>query len=184
MNLVSWVNILINLRIGTKILLPLALVILLTFIGCDTGKPVPTNRLEKVLPDKFGDYVLVNTVRNAGGPVLSEVTGHYKNTGRSVGEGIGVDGEIRIVVQDYGATKKSIQLPVAEGSDNFNYKGIKCYRGLQPGSGIYELRIPIGGRVLLRIEFDDIESINETRILDAINWDALKSIATEWEGLG
>jgi len=166
------------------IFLPLILITLLTIAGCDTGKPVPTKRLEKVLPDRFGDYVLVNTVRNAGGPVLSEVTGHYKNTAGSVSEGIGVDGEIRIVVQDYGATKKSTQLPVAEGSDNFDYKGIKCYRGLQPGSGIYELRIPIGGRVLLRIEFDDIESINETRILDAINWDALKGIATEWEGLG
>jgi hypothetical protein len=141
--------------------------------GCsaiDSGRPMPTKRLEGVLPDSFGDYKLYNTVRNAGGPPVSEVTGHYK-TGRATEEG-----EIRIVVQDWGASETSTRMPIDERADSFEYGEFKCYRAVPAGQSCYQVRIPVRGRILLKIEYDDVPAQDETIALDAIKWGYLEKI--------
>ncbi len=142
-----------------------------------SGRPMPTYKLEKVLPDSFGDWKLVNVVRNAGGPPMSEVIGHYISRGSNVSQGLGSGGEIRITVQDWGAQEETPQIPVDENAQSFDYNGIKCYPG-RPGLGVsYALRIPVGKRILILIEWEDKFTQDETFVLDAIHWDYLNQIA-------
>ena len=167
---------------SNKILTILIVVILLTLFACDSDKPVPTNRLEKLLPDRFGDWVMTNTVRNSG-VAQSIVTGYYQNTGPRVSRDLGDEEEIRIVVEDWGGSRGSAQLPLVDTGDSFDYHGLKCNRGFQPGSGVYEVRISIESRVLIKIEYHGTGINNEVDVLDSINWDALKGIIPDWQGL-
>ena len=167
---------------SNKILTSLIVVILLTLFACDSGKPVPTNRLDKLLPDRFGEWVMFNTVRNSG-VAQSIVTGHYQNTGRRVSRDLGDEEEIRIVIEDWGGSRGSAKLPVVDTGDSFDYHGLTCNRGFQPGSGVYEVRISIENRVLIKIEYHSTGVDNEIEVLDAINWDALQNIIPGWQGL-
>jgi len=156
----------------TRILLISFLLFLTT--GCsalDAGRPMPTRRLEGILPDGFGEYKLVNTVRNAGGPPVSEVRGIYK-TGKT-----GDDGEIRIVIEDWGETKESPRLPVDQNANSLEYRGYRWYPGTMSGSKSYQVRVPISQRLLIKLEWDDVTFIKETEVLDAIKWDYIEKIS-------
>ena len=159
-----------------KVLTTILSVALLLFLisGCsalDSGRPMPTRRLEPILPDSFGEYKQVNTVRNAGGPPVSQVTGIYK-TGKT-----GDDGEIRIVIEDWGATKNSPRLPVDKNANNIEYRGYRWYPGTMSGSKAYQIRVPISDRLMLRIEWEEVTFIKETEVLDAIKWDYIEKIS-------
>jgi len=169
-------------KIFYKSALLLLIASLLVVTGCDSAKPVTTYRLEKLLPDSFGDWVMTNTVRNSG-VAQSIVTGYYQNTGQRVSRDLGDEEEIRIVIEDWGGSRGSAQLPVVDTGDSFDYHGLTCNRGFQPGSGVYEVRISIENRVLIKIEYHGTGINNEIKVLDAINWDALQNIIPGWQGL-
>jgi hypothetical protein len=161
----------------------IALLLLLAITGCDSGKPMPTGKLEGVLPDTFTDWAMMNTVRNGGGPPVSEVTGYYQAINESVAQGLGAGGEIRISIEDWGETSDSPQLPVTQTGEVHDYRGLKYSTGFTPGNRSYQVKIPVGNRILIVIEFDDTGADNELEVLEAINWDYLAKIHPSWDGL-
>ncbi len=153
------------------------------FAGCGSGRPMPTHVLEGVLPDKFTDWALMSVVRNGGGPPYSEVIGHYRAIDEKVPQGLGAGGEIRISVQDWGQTSESPRLPVTGGGESLEFRGLKYAALFTPGNRSYQLRIPVGERIHIMIEFDDTGADNQMDVLEAINWDYLEKILPSWEGL-